>query len=204
VACNWGELPKGKWKPGQGKDLKNGMTLADHFLSKGITELGDIKKINGKTIVTGFVKHMQEVEEQLWETFQGYNEWKKRWYAEYLRKGYFDLLTGFRCSGVMAKNNVINYPGQGTGFHCLLWSFNTVDDVIYERQMWDTKLIGQIHDSLILDVNPGELEHVVKVIRQITEQGLANHWKWINVPMKVDMEIAPIDRPWSEKDKLKF
>lgn len=194
VACKWGQLPKqGKWKRGQGVELGEfePIYLADHLIDKGIMDLND------------FAEHLRTCEKKLWEKFHSYAEWKNKWFAEYESKGYFDLLTGFRCGGLMVKNNVINYPGQGTGFHCLLWSLINVDEVMY-REKWDTRLIGQIHDSMVFDVNPGELNHVVKVIHKITTESLRNHWKWINCPMEVDMEIAPIDRPWSEKKELKF
>jgi DNA polymerase I-like protein with 3'-5' exonuclease and polymerase domains len=110
------------------------------------------------------------------------------------------LLTGFRCSGVMSRNDAINYPVQGAAFHCLLWSFIQIDRRML-HQNWDTKIIGQIHDAIVLDVHPDELEMVIEVVEQITCRDLPEAWKWINVPLEVDVDIYPVDKSWADKIK---
>jgi DNA polymerase-1 len=202
LARDWGELPKGKWKPGQGILLPDGH-LSDHLISKGIKEYGEIKKDRfGHTSVTGFLGHVKKVESDFWEVrFRVYKEWKEEWYAEYLTKGYFDMFTGFRCSGVMYKNDVVNYPVQGAAFHCLLWSFIQMDQILRGRGM-DSRLIGQIHDSMLLDVLPKELEMVCRIAKRIVTEKLPAVWKWIIVPMGIDAEVAPVDGSWAEKEKL--
>ena len=139
----------------------------------------------------------------MWENrFPEYAEWKERWWKVYQKYGYIDLLTGFRCSGVMNKNQVINIPGQGTAFHCLLWSLIETDRIM-QLQKWDTKIVSQIHDSMILDVKPDELNHVAKTILNITTKRLREHWGWIIVPMFVDMALCPVDASWAEKENFK-
>ena len=103
----------------------------------------------------------------------------------------------------MGKNDVTNYPAQGSAFHCLLFSFIEIDKVM-QKEKWDSHLIGQIHDSCILDVYPEELKHVTKTINQITTKLLPETWKWIITPMIVEMEIAPVDEPWANKEKFEF
>ena len=102
----------------------------------------------------------------------------------------------------MSKNDCINYPVQGSAFHCLLWSFIQLDKII-RFEKWDTRLIGQIHDAIILDVHPDELDMVIKRVRKVTCHDLPNEWKWINVPLEVDFEICPVDGSWAEKKKMK-
>jgi DNA polymerase-1 len=190
LVCNWGKLPEGKWSRGQGIKLDEGpFTLSDHLISKGINSYGE------------FENHLKKIERDFWDNrFPEYAEWKDRWWKTYQKYGYIDLLTGFRCSGLMGKNDCINYPGQGTAFHCNLWAFIDLDKII-QSQKWDTRLIGQIHDSLILDVNPNELKHVVRVVKRVTCEDLPKAWKWIIVPLSVDMELAPIDKSWADKEK---
>ncbi|MFA5934966.1 MAG: DNA polymerase [Candidatus Paceibacterota bacterium] len=191
VACNWGELPKSKWKAGQGVRL-NGGTISDHLISKGITSFEQ------------FTQHLKVMEADLWQNrFPEYAKWKDLYFAKYQKTGYIDLLTGFRCQGVMNKKQVCNYPGQNGGFMCLLWSFIEADRIMVEEQ-WDTKLIGQIHDSILLDVLPSELDHVVKTLYRITCRDLPKAWKWLNVPLDIDMELCKVDQPWSKKEKYKF
>ena len=60
-------------------------------------------------------------------------------------------------------------------------------------------MIGQIHDSMVFDVYPDELEHVKKVIYQVSCINIREHWKWINVPLNIDIELYPVNGPWDEK-----
>jgi len=190
LACRWGGLPQSKWKNGQGIKISEEMHLSDHLISKGI------KSFNG------FTDHIEQIEYDFWENrFAGYQAWKNRWWGIYQKRGYIDTLTGFRCSGVMNKKEVTNYPISGSAFHCLLWSFIELDKIMIKEQ-WDTKLIGQIHDSIIFDVAPTELQHVVKVIKRVTCEDLRKAWSWISVPLSVDFEICPVDRSWAEKESI--
>jgi DNA polymerase I-like protein with 3'-5' exonuclease and polymerase domains len=195
---DWGKLPEGKWKYGQGiiideigKPFKP-YYLSDHMIGKGIKSYDK------------FVQHVKEVEADFWgNRFSGYQKWKDSHYEDYKSKGYVDLKTGFRCHGIMSKNDVSNYPVQGAAFHCLLWTFIELDKFIIANNL-DTRIIGQIHDSIILDVHPDELELIAKTVHRIATEELRKHWDWIIVPMEIDAELCPVDAPWTEKEKFKF
>lgn len=191
MACGWLKLPNGTWSAGQGIQI-NGVYASDHMISKGLSSLSK------------FEKHVKTIEDDFWfNRFKEYAEWKERWYKVYKKYGYIDLLTGFRCSGVMSKNEVINTPVQGAAFHCLLWSFIEMDRLLIEQKL-DTKLIGQIHDSMILDVNPAELDTIVALVRRVTCIDLPKAWTWINVSLDVEIEMCAVDDSWAEKTKMKF
>jgi DNA polymerase-1 len=191
LSYQWGELPVGKWKKGQGVDLFDG-TLGDHLIDKGFNSLDK------------FTDHVQEIEKGFWENrFPEYAAWKERWWKTYQKYGYFNTLTGFTCSGVMGHDDVTNYPIQGSAFHCLLWAFNETDRIM-RKDKWDTRLLGQVHDSMLLDVNPQEKDMVMATVKRITCEDLPKAWSWINVPLDVDAEICEVDRPWSEKNKVDF
>ena len=99
---------------------KDGYDLYSHLETEGILELGNCNPKEQPKKRT-FELHLKEIEDDFWHRrFKVYGRWKKDWYQEYLKKGYFDTLTGFRISGYMKKNDVINYPVQGTAFHWLL------------------------------------------------------------------------------------
>ena len=190
MACSWGKLPKGKWKPGEGIPMPEG-TLADHMISKGIKSL------------KSFETYLQKIETDFWENrFPDYAKWKERWWNLYKKYGYVDLLTGFRCSGVMRRNDVTNYPVQGAAFHCLLWSFIELDRIILEEKL-DTRVIGQIHDSILLDVNPDERDYIVETVKRVTCKDLPAAWKWIIVPLEIDIEICEVDSSWADKNKYR-
>lgn len=185
MACGWGGLPNGRWKEGQGIKV-NGGFLSDHLINQGITSL------------TQFTEHVKQIEQDFWyNRFPVYRRWKERWWRQYQKNGYVDLLTGFRCSGVMGHNDAINYPVQGAAFHCLLWSFIELDRLM-RLEKWQTRLIGQIHDAIVLDVCPDELEMVAKIVRRVTCQDLPRAWTWINVPLDIEIEVAEVDESWAE------
>lgn len=171
---------------------EDGVPLYDHLRAKKISTLRN------------FTDHIQKVEAKFWnETFPVFAEWKKIWYESYLRDGYFDLLTGFRCQGPMRKNEVCNYPGQGTAFHFLLWSMIQLHRWLTENKM-RTKLLGEIHDSLELSFHPDETKEVLQKAQQIMCENIRKHWRWINVPMGVETEVSPIGRSWAEKQKVEI
>jgi DNA polymerase I-like protein with 3'-5' exonuclease and polymerase domains len=185
--CKWCSLPHTKWRKGYGVDFVDGKTIGDHLISKGIKSYD------------AFKQRMKDIEDDFWNNrFREYGRWKVRWHKQYQKKGYFDTYTGFRCKGVMSKNEVINYPVQGAAFHCLLWSFIQIYKISVEEN-WDSRIVNQIHDAVIVDVHPDELEHVCKTIVEVTCKKLQEHWNWIIVPLTVDADICDVDAPWSEK-----
>lgn len=198
LAEKWCSLPEGKWKSGQGIDMIgwepkfNKFHISDHLINKGITSYNK------------FEEHLKKIEDHFWNVrFAQYKRWKEKWYNEYLKNGYVDLYTGFRCYGPMDKKQVTNYPVQGAAFHCLLLSFIEVDR-ISQKEKWNTKLIGQIHDSMILDVDPNEFDHVVETIQYVTSVWLPKQFPWIIVPVVVEMEACEINASWATKEELKI
>jgi len=186
--CEWVKLPHSKWKEGKGIELPDGSHISDHLIAHGLTGYN------------AFVEHMKDVEHDFWfNRFPVYNNWKDQWVRQYQEQGHIDMYTGFTCRGVMRRNEVINYPVQGSASHCEQWSFNRCDEVMREEK-WDTKLLGSIHDSIIFDVLPSEKEHVKEVITRITCKELAENWKWIIVPLSIDIDEYGIDEPWIMKD----
>ncbi len=176
------QLPSsGKWKKGKGVLLPDGGHISDHMISKGISRYID------------FEEHVRRAEKDLWEhRFPVYAEWRKQWYKDYEKRGYFDLLTGFRCQGFYKRNEAINLPIQGSAFHCLLWTFIRVDEIMREEK-WDSRLVGEVHDDMILDVHPDEQEHVEKTIQHVVSNELPEAWSWIAAPLRIDIKSGDID-----------
>lgn len=191
IACKWCGLSKGKWSVGQGIEHGDGH-LSDHLIAKGIDTY------------TKFEAHIQKIENHFWsKRFKVYTRWKDKWWEGYQKNGYVSMYTGFRCSGIMRRNECINIPIQGSAFHCLLWSFIQVDRISRE-QKWRSRLIGQIHDAMVLDVHPDELDMVASTVHKVTCEDLPKHWTWINVPLEVEAEVCPVDRSWNEKQDYHF
>ena len=62
-----------------------------------------------------------------------------------------------------------------------------------------TKLVGQIHDSLILDIPPKEIQNILEICHKVMTRDLPKHWDWICVPLEVEAEVSPINKSWFDK-----
>lgn len=176
----------GKFNP----SLRGGRPLLEHMRESGI---GTLRQ---------FAAHVQRTEDRFWnERFPVYHQWRRDMEREYLRKGYLETLTGFRCSGPLRRNQIVNYPIQGSAFHCLLWVLTELDKWL-RRGKLQSRICSQIHDSMVIDTVPEEEERVVRKLRSLVSIDLPQHWPWIIVPMEVEIEAAPVDRPWYEKKPL--
>jgi DNA polymerase-1 len=162
---------------------------------RGITELG---ACNSKypPIPGTFEWHMKKVQDTFNRWFPKFSKSKEVWWQEYKSKGYFDLMTGFRIQGVYKKNFVFNCPIQGPAFHLLLWSLTQLVRWI-EKEKMKTKIVGQIHDSIVADVHKSELRDYVQKARQVMTEDVRKHWDWVVTPLDVEVEIA--EENWFEK-----
>lgn len=181
-----------------------GEPLKEHLKKYGIRERGTCDVENPQRIKGTFEAHIADVEDDFWgNRFAQYARWKRRWFKDYLRNGGFDTLSGFRIEGSFRRNAVVNYPVQGSAFHCLLWSLIRAQRLLTKREM-ETLLIGQIHDSSLADVPPGELRDYVAMMNEIAAKDLPAHYKWICVPMTVETEISRPGSNWFEKKPVEL
>lgn len=176
------------------------VNCARNFWAKISSETKDHLKSVGITSYKKFENHMKKVENDFWgNRFKIYNKWKLRNYNRYEKIGGIDLLTGFRCTGQMNRKDVMNYPIQGSAFHCLLWSLIQIHKFIKENNL-KSKIVGQIHDSIILDLVPEEKSLLLPEVKDIMCNKVREYWDWIIIPLEIEMEITPVDSPWSEKE----
>jgi len=182
---------------------KDGVSVRDHLTNLGMTELGDLNQNHESGYIPRpgtFEAHVRDVENRFWfERFSVYDKWKTSWYEEYLRHGYYRMKTGFISQGVFKKNEVINGPIQGTSFHCLLWSLIKINNWLVENKM-KTMVIGNIHDSIELDVFKDELDKVLEVCDRIMTEEIKKEWPWIIVPLAVECKIG--EKNWFEMKEM--
>jgi DNA polymerase I-like protein with 3'-5' exonuclease and polymerase domains len=181
----------------------DGLNLIKHLKRNGIIELGNCNP-EEKPEQGTFEKHVQRVEYNFWnKKFKVYNQWKKDWYNQYLKKGYFKTLTGFIIEGVLSRNQVINYPVQGSSFHWLLWSLIRIQKLMNKYKM-KSLIVGQIHDSIVGDIHKREEKDYLKIVKQVIYEDIRKHWNWIIVPLIVEAGICPINGSWYEKEEIKL
>jgi DNA polymerase-1 len=180
-------------------ETTKGIPLREWMERKGIEVLGtgDPKDINPES----FEAHLQEVEEDFWyNRFDVYQGWKDKWWDDYRDTGYFRMLTGFLVTGYINRKQCINWPIQGTAFHCLLWCLIRISQLLKKYKM-KTKLVGQIHDDAVADVPDSELEDYIEIAMDVITKQLRKHWPWIITPMRVEVEVTPVGGSWYEKEK---
>lgn len=150
----------------------------------------EILKKQGYCTLQQYTDHVENVEYNFWnKKFKKYNKWKKSTYNNYLKNGIIYSKTGFQYEGVMNKNDVLNYAIQGSAFHCLLYSLISINRKIREKK-YKSKIIGQIHDSLIFEIYISELPQMKSLIEYVMTQEIREYWDWIIVPLDVEMEIS--------------
>ena len=145
-----------------------------------------------------FEDHIKDVEDVFWnEKFKVYKQWKEDYWNSYIEKGYLELLSGFICTDIMTKNECINKPIQGTAYHITQYSINHLNDAL-KNDGWKSKIIGQIHDDVLHDADPNELDDLIILADEISTKQILKDWTWINVPLKVENEISEIDGNWAK------
>jgi DNA polymerase-1 len=192
------------WKVAHELSLSNGTNLIDHLIQNGIPTLGTCDP-EQRPVPGTFEHHVQKVERILWEErFKEYAAWKKSWFAEYQEKGWFVSLTGFIYQGLMDRNDVTNYPIQGSSFHVLLWCLNRLVLKELPKRNMRTKIIGQIHDSILADVPPSELDDFLDLCYRVMVRKTQRHFKWFVVPMEIEAGVAPVGGSWADKKERKL
>lgn len=184
------DCAKALWGAVNSLDLKlrDGTSLKSHLAKLGFKNL---KKYEG---------HIQRIETDFWEKrFPVYTQWKKDLLSQYWRDRYLVTKTGFVVQGEMRKNEVINYPVQGTAFHCLLRSLSWIVLEELKHRKMNTLIVGQIHDSIVADVPAEELSDFLGLVRYVMTERLPREWDWINVPLDVEAEVAPLNGSWADK-----
>lgn len=184
----------------EGVKLKNGTPMTTHLRRKGFVRYSP----DGVVIdVTGFESHVQGIERDFWRTrYRMYGRWKERTWEHFNKHGFVKLPTGFVVRGALSKNQILNAPIQGSAFHCLLWSFIRLDHILRIQKL-KTRLVMQVHDSILLDVHPSELHFIAQVVNNVMTHDVKRYYEWITVPLEVDMKLYGLDGTWFEGKEYK-
>jgi uracil-DNA glycosylase family 4 len=162
----------------------------NHLKSKGIKTLED------------FRSHIKRVEEWFWQDqFPVGYEWMKKTIHDYEKKGYIDLYTGFRCYGPMTRNQIINYRVQGTASHCKLWTMNQISNIIEKKKM-ESRILLEIHDSIIPDIDPAEEAYLDYQMWLYGTQKIREYWPWLIVPLFIEKKISKVNGNWAEMENM--
>jgi len=188
----YGACAESLWDAIQGVETKSGALITDILEGQGIYELG-LNGFRDDPDPGSFAAHIKEVENHFWDKrFRVYKAWKDQWFADYQELGYLETLTGFVCRALMNSREAINYPVQGSAFHCLLWSLIRLVLHDLPRSGLKALVVGQVHDSIVNDVPEREEDQYKAMLQEIMVEKLMEAWKWIIVPLEVDFSTYPI------------
>jgi len=166
--------------------LKSGITLKEHITNLGINNFAD------------FEQHCKEYEYQFWyDRFVVYRQWKESINKFYIKYGYVENKLGFRFNTYMNDREVSNYPIQSTAFHCLLISVILLNDIA-KKEKWKSKIIGQIHDSIIINLCPEEETHIFKMCSYIMSRKIREMYPWITVPLPIEIKCSNVGESWAK------
>jgi DNA polymerase I-like protein with 3'-5' exonuclease and polymerase domains len=182
----WAQLHGKKINPKHGLEISSGKTIGQHLIDNGVKNFKQ------------FEKHVQKIERNMWDVrFPVYKKWKEDQYQWYLKHGYLTSLSGFTFQGIMGKNDAVNYPIQAVAFHCLLWSVIRLTKLIKKYKM-KTKLIFQVHDSVVADVPKEERDDYLELLKQVMCHEVREHWKWIITPLELEADCSELNGNWSK------
>ena len=176
--------------PGTDKKLRK------HLAEKGIKSPGSFDPKADPKPGT-WAHHVRSVEQKLWKRFKGHNDWRKWIWEEYQNTGLLRFHTGFVIHIVHKRNDIINYPVQGAAFHCLLWSVIRLVNWL-ERKRMRSRVLGQIHDCIVLSLHPKEVDAVLTKAREIMSVELPAEWDWINIPLPTETDVGEVDGTWAD------
>jgi DNA polymerase-1 len=174
-------------------DLKTteGVKIKDHLAKRGIVSY------------VQFENHIKKVEEKFWKKLPKVKEWQEEVIDFFEKNQYIGMFHGFKyAGGIATRNEIINAPIQGTAFHCLLWSLIEINKIIKEEKL-KTKIIGQIHDSIVFDCFPPEKETIKKITEFIATEEIAKVFPWLIVPLMIEWEETEVNQSWYYKKEVK-
>lgn len=177
------------------KDTEVG--LKEHLAGKGIKSLGACDP-RMKPRPGTFEYHIQKVERWFNDKFPVFSASKEKWWQDYLRRGWFRMMTGFVIRGVYSRNYLLNSPVQGPCFHCLLWSLTEIQKEIDRRKM-KSLLLAQIHDCIIGDVPHNEVQDFLHLAKEVMTERIRKHWGWVITTMVVEVDVVEEGSSWYEK-----
>ncbi len=110
---------------------------------------------------------------------------KERGYAETIcgrRRYLYDLRAANQAQRAAAERVAVNMPIQGTAADIIKIAMINIDAEIHRRKL-ASRMIAQVHDELLFDVAPGELEEITVIAHELMPAAME-----LDVPLSVDIK----------------
>lgn len=177
----WFNLAKNLWNTQLSKEHK------DKLFNKGIETFEQ------------FSNHIKEQYDNYWNNrFGVLSEWRNNTWKEYIDKGEYKSYTGFTYNSILTKNQICNFPIQGSGFHCLLKGFIGIVNECKKMKL-RSGVVAEIHDSCVMEVADDELEIVNKIVYTCMIKTVKEEYPWMKMPLYVEADVYPMN--WAESSE---
>lgn len=196
----WRSCARSLWDSAIDIEFEQGFSVRDHLAEHGYTCHVNTDQKN-RPQKDSFEYHVKFVEDQFWRKFHVFRKWQETSKEFYLKNGYIYSMFGSRRRGFLNQNKVLNTGIQGTAFQCLLWSLTHVDDFLRKEKM-KSKIMGQIHDSILMALHKDEVTDVLSYTRYIMEDKIREHHKWLIVPLIAEFECSELGGSWYGKKEI--
>lgn len=170
-------------------EMRNGAKAINFGLMYGQTSFGlsqalRISQGEAKKYITNYFKKFNKVKsylDSLKETAE------QTGFAETLfgrKRSLPNIHSTNRQIKAMAERIAINSPIQGTAADIIKLAMINIQRAIKDKNL-ASKMILQVHDELIFDVEPSELEVMKVLVRELMENAVS-----LTVPLKVEMGVG--------------
>jgi DNA polymerase I-like protein with 3'-5' exonuclease and polymerase domains len=79
-----------------------------------------------------------------------------------------------------------------------LWSLIRLNDWLKQNKL-KSRIIAEIHDSMLMYFYRPEIDAVIQQAQQIMTEEIREYWKWIIVPLGIEVELAAKGGSWADK-----
>lgn len=169
----------------------------------GITEHGLSEQI-GCTI-----PEAKEKLEKYWNVYSSIKKWTRNNEKEAVKKLYVtnkfgrirhlpEVLDNRWWIKESALRQASNFKIQSLGADITNWSVINIDKMLINLKL-KSCVIGQIHDSVLVDMHPDEKQIVIDVVNNIMVNRANNFFSFLRIPLSIDIEIG---ENWNDMEKI--
>jgi uracil-DNA glycosylase family 4 len=149
---------------------------------------------------------VDDLMDEFWKIFAGVHSWQDETMRRYYDEGYVTTLTGRRHNYPLTRNQAVNMPIQGAEAELVCDAMNRLSIIASESGNWYMHPVLNVHDDLSFFI-PEDEKLLEPALEIIMKQMLKFDYKWINVPLSIEIslgknwaELEPLGKFWSHRD----
>jgi len=183
-----------KHKSGKYKAKRTDAKRVNFGCQYNITEHGLSKQLNCTE------KHAKEMIDKWWSTYKNIKRWDDRNQKEVTKNLQIrstlgrirhlpEAVSGNRWAREAALRQASNFKIQNLGAEITMWAMVNVDRELRKRGLRSV-VIGQVHDSVLVDTHPAEKKEVIDVMRTVMVDRANALFSFLWIPLKIDIEMG--------------